>query len=604
VRSRDAYAPVIETALARFGIPFRSYFTDPLAAHPAIAYLAGIVNCALGGWNHAGLAALVRMPVSGSGATADGDRLDFELRKQLPGAGFPLPQLPPSLSAAVAELETWMRERADAAVWAPRFKALTRFATAGPVEDAAGQEQVHAWRSTAAALRRFAELAEESAQFSSGRLSLAQFWKPLEAALAIEPLRVDDRRRNVVHVMDVFEARQWELPCVFVCGLLERDFPRYHSEDPIAGDAARRRAGLRTSADLQLEERFLFEMAVSRASEEVVLSYARFDEKGNETLPSFFLHDAPFAMCDARIRPAASRALPSRASSSIQDENLLEKLARSHRRLSASGVENFLQCPFQFFAGKTLRLRERPLEPRDRLDARAKGNILHKALAEWVRAPLLGAEVLNRTFEDECARLHIPSGYRTEAVRLELLRHFENFLADDAYELAWPSRAEEEFQFALNSSITIRGRIDRMDVSGDRAVVIDYKYSPGGRIRDHVDNTESGDAVQGGLYLMAVERAFQLQPAGMLFCGLKKDVSWGGWHVSIPGLQRVGEARRQEDIRELMEQAGRKVEETYALISQGRIAARPADTDKCRWCDFRDICRIESAAAAAEAGAR
>src|ERR1044071_2057098 len=75
------------------------------------------------------------------------------------------------------------------------------------------------------------------------------------------------------------------------------------------------------------------EMARGRASEEVVLSYARFDEKGNETLPSFFLHDAPFAMCDARIRPAASRALLSRASSSIQDENLLEKLARSHRRL-------------------------------------------------------------------------------------------------------------------------------------------------------------------------------------------------------------------------------------------------------------------------------
>ena len=26
----------------------------------------------------------------------------------------------------------------------------------------------------------------------------------------------------------------------------------------------------------------------------------------------------------------------------------------------------------------------------------------------------------------------------------------------------------------------------------------------------------------------------------------------------------------------------------------GRIAPHPADPDKCRWCEFRDMCRIES----------
>ncbi len=84
LRVRDPYAPALESALARFGIPARVHFAEPLSAHPAIQYLTGIVRAALNGWDHAELLTLRRMPVSGLGATADGDRRDFEVRKQLP----------------------------------------------------------------------------------------------------------------------------------------------------------------------------------------------------------------------------------------------------------------------------------------------------------------------------------------------------------------------------------------------------------------------------------------------------------------------------------------------------------------------------------------
>ena len=155
-----------------------------------------------------------------------------------------------------------------------------------------------AWRSTSAALAAFEEILDGAAAAldGSGRCALAVFWKQVETALALEPLRVPDARRNVVHVMDAYEARQWELPIVFVCGLIERHFPQYHREDPILGDAARHRAGLDTAADRQAEERFLFELATSRATEETILSYPRFDEQGEDTLPSFFL-DGEFAGC-------------------------------------------------------------------------------------------------------------------------------------------------------------------------------------------------------------------------------------------------------------------------------------------------------------------
>src|SRR5205085_9110923 len=127
-----------------------------------------------------------------------------------------------------------------------------------------GREQIVAWRPTATALAAFDEILNGAAEAleGSGRCALPVFWKQVETALALEPLRVPDARRNVVHVMDVYEARQWELPVVFVCGLIERHFPQYHREDPILG--------LVSAADRQLEERFLYDLATTRATEQTV----------------------------------------------------------------------------------------------------------------------------------------------------------------------------------------------------------------------------------------------------------------------------------------------------------------------------------------------
>jgi ATP-dependent helicase/DNAse subunit B len=81
----------------------------------------------------------------------------------------------------------------------------------------------------------------------------------------------------------------------------------------------------------------------------------------------------------------------------------------------------------------------------------------------------------------------------------------------------------------------------------------------------------------------------------MLFCGLKKDVTWDGWHVSIPGLESLGTSSTREFIRELIDDAESAAIRVHEAITSGDIAVRPANPDKCRWCDFADICRVESA---------
>jgi ATP-dependent helicase/DNAse subunit B len=594
LRSREPYAGVVETTLARFGIPTRLYFHQQPGSHPALMFLTNVVRAMLAGWDHAMLLAAVRMPVSGVGATAPGDRLDFAWRDMLPAVGLPLP----AGLEHIAALDGWRRDRLEPLEWAERLKTLRALLPAPSITDGIDRDQIFLWRSTFAAVAAFEEILDGAAAAlqGSGRCALAVFWKLVESGLTLETLRIPDARRNVVHVMDAYEARQWELPVVFVCGLIERHFPQYHREDPILTDAGRHRAGLDTAADRQLEERFLFELATTRATEQTILSYPRFDEKGEETLPSFF--------AEGSFEPAASGvALPGRPR--IEIRGVFGEPPRFlHKTLSPTGIESFLQCPFQFFAGKTLRLKRRPSAPRDRLDVLLQGSMLHHALAEWTRAPLLGAAILDQIFEEECARKRIPGGYRTEAVRLELMRHFRRFLEDRQFELRnWSTRVEEEFSYALNPFLSIAGRIDRLDVGpANQVLVIDYKYSAGNKIRERVEDTGGGHLVQGGLYLAAAARTFGLDPAGMLFCGLRKDVTWGGWHLSIPGLDSLGTRSTREVLAGLIETAEQAATRAHEAITSGEIAVRPTDPQKCKWCDFCDICRVESATVPRQAG--
>jgi hypothetical protein len=600
LRSRDPYAPALETTFARFGIPARFYFADPLSAHPAIDYLSRLVRALLEGWDHASLLAALRMPISGIGATPAGDAFDFALRQKLPGAGLPLPgtETFPHVVNLLTSLDSWKQHRLDPENWAACLKTLRMLLPRPLIEDRVERAQWNCWRSTAAAIEAFETLVDDAAAAFAGRspVQLVEFWKQVETSMSLELLRVPDRRRNVVHVMDAYEARQWELPVVFVCGLVERHFPQYHREDPLFGDAARKRAGLQTSAELQREERFLFDIATTRATELTVLSLARFNEKGEDSLVSGFAARIDFEPVPTRVRPRPSRTVPTPTTVAIRQDASLAQLAQAHKRLAATSIESFLQCPFQFFANRTLRLNPRPAAPRDRLDARLQGSILHRALAELIRTPLFGGLVLDEAFADECRRANIPMTYRAEAVRLELARHFEAFAADRQVTLDWDKRVEEKFSFAMNPLLTITGRIDRLDIGPrGQALVIDYKYSARNKIREFVSENADGNLVQGGLYMAAAKRALHLEPAGMLYCGLRKDVVWGGWHAPIEGLERVGESRTPAALNELIDAAIAKASNVFESIASGEIVARPADKDKCLWCDFRDICRVETA---------
>jgi ATP-dependent helicase/DNAse subunit B len=415
----------------------------------------------------------------------------------------------------------------------------------------------------------------------------------------LKPLRLADERRNVVHVLSAPEARQWSLPIIFICGMVEKQFPQFHRQDPYFPDEARRRlndAGIRvrTVAELDREERALFDAASTRATMLTVFSYPEFDARGDRNLPSLYLEELVLAAEPARTaRPAARHARVASGPVEIRTPRLLEFLAHRSARVSPSGLERYLQCPFQYFGEKTLKLKTAPDRPDERLDFMTQGTIVHETLARWEPPTQPIEAVFETVFAEICGEKRIPIGYHTERLRnamLEDLRHFA--LTDPWPRRDFESRMEEGFQLALDG-VEISGQIDRLDTGPDgRAYVIDYKYSRAEKTKERLTNE---NLLQAPLYFLAAEKFFGVKPAGMFYAGLKGGkVVYAGWSdsglldsIAIPPEWTT--AAEQRTLRIVGE------------IRGGRIEPQPSNPEHCRFCDYRDVCRWESRAAAAAA---
>ncbi len=602
VRAEESYVPVLRTTLKRFGIPARFYFDEALERQPATRFLGGLIDAMLGGWDHEQTLGVLRLAPRFADSNAM-DRFDFDVREQIPNAGLgELKSLlvPPQGRAisqgaerllhkidSVAAIEEWRSFALAPKDWAARLKTLRAlYRRARP--SGSGHQLALEFRGQSAALRAFDEAMDEaSAALEPARpTGLAEFWRAVKAVLRIKPLRVPDARRNVVHVLSAPEARQWVLPVVFVCGIVEKQFPQFHRQEPFFPDAARcslNAAGIRvrTAEEFEREERGLFDSAVTRATMVTVLSYPEFDARGDRNLPSLFLEELQLVPEDARaVRVAPRRAASPAPRIEIQSPELREFLREKSARQSPTRLESYLQCPFQYFAARTLRLDERPALPEKRLDFLTQGNIVHAVLARWYPAPrdmdALFAEEFVRALEDH----RIPGGYHTERLRNAMLDDLRAFARDGRWPLpGLRALTEQQFEFALNDSLTIAGKIDRLDLSDDgRAWVTDYKYS-----RSVKAKVEDRNLLQAPLYLIGAQRVFGVAPAGMQYVGLKAGVEVAGWEDG-------------EFPEGFFENAEIRTLQAVEQIRGGTIAPSPADPAKCGFCDYRDVCRFETRA--------
>lgn len=621
LRSPEVYVPLVQEIFETLHIPFRVWIKPALVDHGVARHFLLWLQAAADGFPAGRTVEAIASPLSPVGRTAQADAFDFAVRERLPGEGlaFLLRSAQPfgGIRGFLETLRPWEglgRTRFGAKRWARTCLDLLDAVQRLPVPvDGSSFRRACDWRAALRAQRTLRQAVTDAASLPEfegrKRVGLAAFRDALEDILRATPLDVPDNRQDVVHVLPVLEARQWSLPTVFVCGLAEGWFPRHFAQDPLFDDQDRqllrsRGIDLRTAADRAADERMLFRIARTRATERMLLSFPLNDALGKPLLPSPLLENASEALAPPVCRLGEREDSDAPHPAADLPGALLEAVRACNPAFSASGIADYRQCPYLYYARHTLGLRGRPAAPDRRLDSAQVGTIVHAALQLWNKGRQPIADILNSVFTETIRRRNIPEGFRAEQLRRALLADLERF-AQVQPDLAQAFQGqqthfESERQYRCGpgpSSPPVRCRIDRYDIDeSGRCFVTDYKYARPARVRAMLGELRDGENLQLLIYLAALEQELGSEPAGMALCGLREETTLEGLATVPSGrLAPVG----TDDLRALLEAAKSKTAEAARGVLQGSIAVAPRDSGYCsRTCEYGAVCRVRWGASA------
>src|ERR1019366_9182496 len=118
---------------------------------------------------------------------------------------------------------------------------------------------------------------------------------------------------------------------------------------------------VRTAAEFDREERALFDSAITRATMLATLSYAEFSPRGETNLRSLFLEECAAAVEEqtapwVKPQPRDRRGPGGGPREGIRAPGPLAILREKSGKLSPTGLESYLQGPFQYFGRSGARI--------------------------------------------------------------------------------------------------------------------------------------------------------------------------------------------------------------------------------------------------------
>jgi ATP-dependent helicase/nuclease subunit B len=406
-----------------------------------------------------------------------------------------------------------------------------------------------------------------------------------------------------VQLMGLEQSRLGRFDAVIIAGAEREYLPGAASPSPFFNEAVRRELGLPTAEERRLDRLAQFRRLLE-AAPRVTLTL-RHQQDGEDILPSPWvealrafhrlgwnddLADATLAawLCDpasqvfrcdtAELPPPAVPAAPTLPAA------LLPKT------LSASGYQQLIDCPYQFFAARGLGLAP-PEAIREALEKADYGERVHTTLQAFHHgAPGLPgpfgrvltvanrdeAEALLHTiaaqvFADDVAGNLLHRGWLLrwqglipKYIDWELGREQDGWRVERA-ELAL--RREEWLP-----GLTLKGRIDRLDRSPEGHGIVDYKT---GGVPD-ADDVAQGEAVQLPFYAMLTEQAV----AQVEYVALDPQKGVAA-RATLAGAE----------LSALRDANAARLRTLYEELAAGRPLPAWGDSRTCRWCDMAGVCR-------------
>jgi ATP-dependent helicase/nuclease subunit B len=251
------------------------------------------------------------------------------------------------------------------------------------------------------------------------------------------------------------------------------------------------------------------------------------------------------------------------------------------QRISASGYNSLVSCPYQYYARHVLHLNELD-EVREGIEKRDFGEWVHDILHRFhEKFPLLTG---NKITELEQALSSISAEVFENAVQRDywarawLLRwqqsipaYIEAQLNSEAEGWRYQS-GEVPFELPLTEELLMHGRLDRVDVQADHASmarVLDYKTQAAGNLKAKLK--QAGEDVQ----LACYAHVYEATAAG--FISIDSD--------------KVLLVEPPQDVLQLSQATIARLTEVFAQMRSGTpLPANGIDT-VCAYCEMRGLCR-------------
>ena len=378
---------------------------------------------------------------------------------------------------------------------------------------------------------------------------------------------------DAVHVLTYHKAKGLEFPVVHLVALVPDRFPgrdrrdAFEIPDELARDPA-------PDADHHAaEERRLFYVGMTRAKEELVLSWAQdYGGRRSRGVSQFVTEalDLPPATPAEIVRPAIAEQLARHEGSPRDQAPVVPRPALGDRplMLSYGQVHDYLDCPARYRYGHVVRI------PTPASHQMVYGKALHAAAQAYHRRQLAGRPMAEEELHAALDAAWESVGFLTreheEARRAAAHEAVTRFWADQQRDPARPIGVEQEFTVGFGRD-RLRGRYDRVDRDdAGRIVITDYKSSD---VRDLATaNRRARESLQLSIYALAHEAQHGSLPDELALHFLESGI-----------VGRVAPSERQ------LTKAHDQISQAAEGIRAGQFAPTPSPM-RCGYCPFREIC--------------
>ncbi len=308
--------------------------------------------------------------------------------------------------------------------------------------------------------------------------------------------------KNVVKVIDLGNLPLNNSETIFVSGLSENEFPRSYTGPIIFRRDFRERNGIYYRKFTIHENYEFYRLLITMYyGKNIMFTYSYFTDEGKRVLESYliekFLNLLNLERINVNLEASELRVMPEKI---FSDSEILEyngsfgnkepettdemKEKIKEMAISPSDLNLYNECPRKFYYQVILGIKV-PVELFSPIDI---GNRIHRILERFYSKYTDLTKIKDLDLKNEIEEIVIkeyPDLENDTMHKRTILKDAENAIKRDL-SISYDRKVkfvEKEFQLKIENTV-IHGRIDRVDVWKDMAVIIDYKYSTDSTVKE------------------------------------------------------------------------------------------------------------------------